>query len=357
MRARAIFRESWRNFASGASGSVGVVLVLSVVGGVLGCLDASAVGTAHQEVQQYLSSAADTRVVISTGRVSPSACDSLSARADTTGSGALRDSGSTRLPAAPGLSISTYEVSAGFVSLVLTKGDQTGMVMSAELAGRLGYQTGDLVETSSGPVRLSGVFDWPDDGRDARLHYALLVSSESVPAFDECWARIEPGHGQAYYDELLSATLLATLDAGSNVQLGQVNNTHGKDLSPSALVNDRVTKLAWLAALLGGACIGVFAVWQRRLSLSSNLHAGARRADLLATVLVEDLFCVVSSGMVATGSAAAVLAFSPFADELAELLVRSVLVTGWCLLGFVIGSLAYAATTRESQLFRLFKSR
>ena len=260
MRLHAIVREAYLNLITGANAVLSLVIVVAVLGTTLSCLDAASVGMMYRTIEQYSASGADIRTVVAKNRIDGVSCDQLSSRADTTASGAVLEAPSVRLLAAPDVPLMVYNVSSGFSQMVLTHGDNSAMVMSDELAARLGLTIGSEVWTNAGSARLSGTYDWPEDGRDSRLQYAVLaVVPSSITHFDECWAKMEPGHGQAYYSELLTTAVFAQSNADV-AQYGQVNNLLGKDISPSRLINSRITRPAPIIALVVASLIGVFSV-------------------------------------------------------------------------------------------------
>lgn len=355
MRLRAINREAWRDIATGASGILGLVLVLAVVAAVLACLDGVATGQIYQAIERYSAAGADIKIVRAPDRIDPVTCDQFRNRDDVSGAGAIRDIDSTRLLAAPNVALTTYEVSLGFSTLLVLEGDNTGIMVSEGLASQLGLRIGDEVVTADGSARLTGIFIWNEDGRDARLGYSILTAT-TLGAFDECWARIEPGHGQAYNTELLTTAVVSQSDSGL-AEYGQVNNALGQDIKPSSMVNDRVTRPAPLIAAIAGLMLGIFAVGRRRLVWASNLHAGASRVDIVAIIALEALVHACLAAIIAfTGTM--VCLNLVFGSQDSNPLVRiGAVVIGSATVGFPVGAVLCGSLIRETSTYKWFKNR
>lgn len=90
--------------------------------------------------------------------------------------------------ATPGKDISSYEVTPGMIRMIArtTKTDVSGVWVSTDVSKDFGLAKGSVMQTEQGTMSVAGVFDWPNDGRDTRFAYALLVPvSASNGTFDD----------------------------------------------------------------------------------------------------------------------------------------------------------------------------
>lgn len=84
--------------------------------------------------------------------------------------------------ATPGKDISSYEVTPGMIRMIArtTKTDVSGVWVSTDVSKDFGLAKGSVMQTEQGTMSVAGVFDWPNDGRDTRFAYALLVPVSRV---------------------------------------------------------------------------------------------------------------------------------------------------------------------------------
>ena len=60
------------------------------------------------------------------------------------------------------------------------KSDVSGVWVSTDVSKDFGLTKGSVMQTEQGTMSVAGVFDWPNDGRDTRFAYALLVPARST---------------------------------------------------------------------------------------------------------------------------------------------------------------------------------
>lgn len=323
MRLRSVLSEALRNIGAGVSHALLMFAAVLFASTLLGGYEAANVVGLETEVLQRINAYADVGAIVG-GTVDGAACDRL---ADAGGgvmgtlAGAMR-AGQQIVPlATPGKDISSYEVTPGMIRMIArnTKTDVSGVWVSTDVAKDFGLTKGSVMQTEQGTMSVAGVFDWPNDGRDTRFAYALLVPvSASNGTFDECWVRQWPQSGQT--EDVLFSTLVAS-GSSSNAGVTQVNKSFDSHYDAQASYGQRMTRwMPWLglavetliwsglacassAALLGAYCV--------RMSIADSMTVwlGAMRAP-----------CAIFAGV----------------------MVSSVLV---------------GMTIRETQLFRFFKQR
>lgn len=383
MRLASIVSEALRNVAHGTTRAVLWCLAVVVVGVLLGGYEAmTVIGQESVAAARIAAGANVTSMVATENVIDGIACEALSSvEGGPDASGAMRPGDSVVISATPRRDLATYEVTPGLLRILAGGGgtaavasaagntvvDPTGVWVSSDVARDFGLSRGSRLETGAGVTRVTGVFDWPNDGRDTRFLYALVVpASVDAGPFQECWARQWPTNaGQ------LESLLYATVDLGSegsgglggSVGMGgasygtaQLNKSFDRRYDASSLYASRITRRLPLVAGCAGMLIGVASVWRRRLEYAGALHSGQRRGDQLLGVGLETVVWDGLGTVVAVCLLAAVaLRMSASSPGLVLLgAVRSPLMvfTGaWC------GALIAAAAVRESQLFRLFKAR
>lgn len=227
MRLRSVLSEALRNIGAGVSHALLMFAAVLFASTLLGGYEAANVVGLETEVLQRINAYADVGAIVG-GTVDGAACDRL---ADAGGgvmgtlAGAMR-AGQQIVPlATPGKDISSYEVTPGMIRMIArnTKTDVSGVWVSTDVAKDFGLTKGSVMQTEQGTMSVAGVFDWPNDGRDTRFAYALLVPvSASNGTFDECWVRQWPQSGQT--EDVLFSTLVAS-GSSSNAGVTQVNKS------------------------------------------------------------------------------------------------------------------------------------
>ncbi|NMN01189.1 hypothetical protein G1C96_1774 [Bifidobacterium sp. DSM 109958] len=397
MRISAIVSEAMRNVARGTTRAVLWCLIVALAGALLGGYEAMTVIGQERDAAARIAAGANVTSMVATANVIDGAtCEAL---AGTDGgpdaSGAMRPGESAVILATPRRDLATYEVTPGLLRILAgsvggggavgaggasgatgasdSSGafgavvDPTGVWMSSDAARDFGLSVGSRLETSAGTTRVAGVFDWPNDGRDTRFLYALVVpvSVDSAP-FQECWARQWPANGK------LESVLYATVDlstsgsaageasgggmGGASYGTSQLNKSFDRRYDAASLYRARITRRLPVVAGCLGLLIGVAAVWRRRLEYAGALHSGQRKGAQLLGVGLETLVWDGLGTLIAVCLLGALaVRLSPSSPELVLLgAVRSPLMLfagAWC------GAVLAAAVIRESQLFRLFKGR
>lgn len=210
------------------------------------------------------------------------------------------------------------------------------------------------MQTEQGTMSVAGVFDWPNDGRDTRFAYALLVPvSASNGTFDECWVRQWPQSGQT--EDVLFSTLVAS-GSSSNAGVTQVNKSFDSHYDAQASYGQRMTRwMPWLG-LVVGLVLGAFGVRRRRLEYAGALHSGQSKGAQLLEIAVETL---IWSGLACASSAALLGAYCVRMSIADSMTVWLGAMRAPCAIfaGVMVSSVLVGMTIHETQLFRFFKQR
>ncbi|MEU0488107.1 hypothetical protein ABZ249_02685 [Nocardiopsis sp. NPDC006139] len=355
MNVRELIGEVRRNLGTGTTRAALFALALAAVVGALAVADARAIVGLHQRSAEFTAAGASVRVLNVAGNVAGSACDALTGVPGIGASGALAEDGSLRLAAMPDNPLPAYRVTPGMASVLGVRAEAaSGVWVSTGTAETLGVGPGQRLETDSGTVTLAGVFDYPDDGRDSRLGYAVLVPEPAAGVFDQCWADVRPPTEEA--DELLRWAVRPGADPSLSVTLGQLNTSLGATFDGAAAFAERPTRFAPPAAALAGLVLGFVAVRLRRLELAGALHVGVSRRALLAGTALETAVWSLA-GLALAGCALVVAAHVGNPADPWDTVLIDVRGPVAAVLAALVGAAAATALVREEHLFRYFKDR
>lgn len=361
MRLGSVFSEAIRNIGSGVARPILMFLVVLVSGGLLaGYTLAEVIGLERQAGERILT-AADVKAIIG-GTVDGMACDRLAETVDgPSSSGALAAGEQVTPLSTPGRSLSSYRVTSGMIALISSmtggaKADSSGVWVSAAVAEDFGLSVGGEMATDKGTMRVAGVYEWPNDGRDTRLAYAVLIpSSPDGDGFEECWARQWPVSDQT--DELLYSVVIVHGTAESSTAgITRINNIVDSQWDATAAYKARLTRYMPLVASIVGMLIGVLSVRRRRLEYSGALHSGQSKGAQLLTIAVETVVWAGLANIACVFLIAAVAARLAPSDPAAVFLAAA-RVPSALFAGVLLAALATGLTIRETQLFWYFKHR
>ncbi|MBT1683971.1 hypothetical protein [Curtobacterium flaccumfaciens] len=358
MQVTEVWREAWRDIASGASWAATAAVVLAVLlGGVVG-MRAGAVAGDVRAAAVFVASGAATTVQRAEGRIDGRVCDALADAEGVIASGAFRRLDAGVVPAAlQGSAIPTYEVTAGVRGLLGgSDADGTaGVIVSPTVRETLGLAAGDRLVTAGGAgTGVAGVYDYPDDGRDPDLEYAVLAPTvDDGSPFDACWATVWPQRDDTV--SMLRRTVLPASGAEGEDRptAGQLNPTLGAVFTLAAR---QPVLVPFGAAALVGLTIGAAAVARRRLALASDRHVGVPRSAQVLGVVLQHLVWASVGAVVAT-SVAVVSVRGLDVDDALPIVREAIAIASLGLVGALLGGALAAAAIRERALHRYFRSR
>lgn len=354
MRLGSILSEAWRNILTGTARVAILAGVLAFTAGVTAAADVATVFNINDDARAYISAGGATRYILGEDSISATSCTALRSYQNVTAVGALRAAPDVAIDALGGASFLAYETTPGFAPLLGLPRGSSGVWVSQGLAETLGVREGSTFSSNGEEMRVGGVFSYPDDGRDARLAYAILVPTAPEGSFDECWSRAWPESPET--EGQLRSALRIDTPTGTEISVSQMNRSLGTSFDGNTQYNERLTRwsphLAGIAALL----IGFISVRLRRLEYSSARHAGQSRLAQTVTIALETLAWAtlgvslagatiyLTTGMLIPGDM----------DWIPTLLLTPLISSATCtLLGALLGTLVI----RESDLFKIFKAR
>ncbi len=352
MRTPELASEAWRNVRSGASRALLLMVTTVITFGSLAWLDMSAVQTIQQSAANFHQAGASTYALTAPGLVSGAACDSLRSIPGVQAAGAIRPSAEPIVPSAtPQRSIPMFAVTPGFNALLGPTA--TGAVLAeTDVATQYGLRTRPNLATTTGDYPVQGTYDWPDDGRDPTLGYAIAATAQVNAIYDQCWINVWPADTSKR--ALLYVALTSQATSQDKVTLGQLNPRLGVDPDFDGAYLTRVTRFAPLIAALIGFALCFSVLRLRRLELATSRHLGQTRSEQALQMVLESSIWSAAALALCAG-ALEVWVHHAHAAPMVGQLGMIVLLAGW--LGTALGSVAGAAVIRERQIINFFKAR
>ena len=304
MRFREIWREAARNFGTGASRGLVSMLAFLAIAAMLGSITSRMVVEVTQDAAAFRDAGASVYRLDAPAAVDGNACDKLQKVDGISASGATRNASDIRFALLPDLPTPYFDATAGMINMLSVQPaiPEAGLLVDAELAASLGVEAVPDTTFLSGnrtSTQVAATFDHPDDGRDATLSGAALGLVEDRAPFDSCWALFWP----PTENPLDVMGPLLTASASGSGTLVQWNPTLGRTIDPHAVFTALPLLEIAVAGALAIAALAYLGVRLRRLEAASALHAGVRRADLLAIAMTEALLwlvpaCALSLGII-----------------------------------------------------------
>lgn len=354
MRLSSVLSEAFRNIVSGTSRVLLFAALLATATAALAIADARAVLDVQRSAAEFTAAGASVRLMVAKSTTDGAACERLAGVDGIRAAGALREAAPVVLRAMPANPVPAYAVTPGLIAVLGGDGRAGGAWIPRQLASALAVRPGQVLATTAGAMPLAGVYDYPDDGRDLRPAYAVLLPQAPAGAFDECWADVWPVSAERA--ALLHTALVVDTGSRDPVTDAQLNNRLGDGFDGAARFAARPTGYAPVGAAALGLLLGFVAVWIRRLEIAGALHLGESRTALLATLLLESA-AWASAALLLAGCA---LVFGVVPGGVADpwdayaVGARALGAAALCVLcGTVLG--VYAV--RERQLFGYFKNR
>ncbi|MFD7025046.1 hypothetical protein [Promicromonospora sukumoe] len=314
-----------------------------------------------EQAHAYQRAGAAVQVLDAAGQVNGATCEGLAAADGIDSAGAIRTADAEQFLALPSSRQTVWEVTPGLLDVlsastpIISGSGVTGVGawLSQDLADSLDAQPQDGLKTANSPaaVPVSGVYEWPDDGRDRVLGYSVLAPVPAAGTFDRCMAVIWPP------DETTTGLLYTALDGSSDqVEQYQLNSTLGDNIDAPRLLEDRLTRPAPMVAAAAGLLVGYAAVRWRRLELAAALHARVSKPDLAWSQSLQSVVCSLAAALVL----AAVTAWTAQIgnpDPGLETWYIGLRTVAAGTITPIIGALVGVLATKERHLFRYFKER
>jgi hypothetical protein len=366
MRFREAVREAWRNIVSGTTRTLQWCLLFTVVVAALAWIDVDSIKTTTNSAVDYVKGGGATWALQGPAVISGQACEALSKTTGIVASGAVRaDTNKITTRALPAAPVPVYDVTPGFLGILGLNDAQSehiGVDVSNTVAERYGLHVGSQWGTSTGRLNVSGIYQYPDDGRLPTLQFAAVapvMTAGSTP-FDECWITVWPSNqdmNQLLYTALTQdgAKMASDPQMQQSIKLVHVNSSFASTFDGYGTFNTRMTRWFSLGAVLAGLVIGFASMWIRRLEFASGLHAGVPKRLIAVEGLLETLSWVIPGLLFATVAILfSVRGAEADTSQIALLGLRSLIAGG---AGALIGSVVAVLFVREKHLFRLFKQR
>jgi hypothetical protein len=368
MRGVEIWREAWRNLASGASRAVVSVLLLTgAVGAVAGAQVLGVVDLDRQALA-WRQAGASVQVVSMDGQVDAAQCEALTSHPGIVSAGALRKGQAVRIATLPSTRLETFEATPGLATVIgldwLADPGERGVWVSDDLAEVLGVveQPAEVplvpdLEQPADSMTVAALFAYPSDGRMPALAYTLLSPVPAMGGFDACWMEIWPETDASASLLTLPVQVQPVIgDKPVMPQIQQLNATLGTQFGASGRLARLPTMPLGAAAAGLAALLGLAVYRSRRLELASSLHAGVPKTALPLQTAIE-------TGLVALPTAAIILpacywlAIYQNPDPPWTAFHPALATTVAALAAYMVAAVLATVLTREKHLFKHFKNR
>lgn len=375
MKLKEIFSEAKANVLSGTTHALRYMIALSAVL-ILCCFyDLVSVGSIVDEANGYVSSGSSTYIISDVGKISGKNCELLNGLNGVQAAGAVKaEKNKLSIVSLPSAPVPIYGVSKSAYKLFMDKKPQDkGVYISSTLANTLNLKVGSKISTAGHTADISGIYNWPDDGRRPGYDYAIISPEVTNAAYDECWVRSWPMLNKI--GDVLKTTIIGADQADklskkdnnaaedSNKQkdkdtsnIFQLNTTHGYEFTGADEFDSRTTQDIWTIALIIAFAIGFTSIIIRRIEFASALHAGMKKSQTLLQVLAESLAWIIPSIITTLPVAFYFAIFKSDGDILSIVDISfRIIVSG--VFGAIAGVAFAMFTIREKNLFRYFKGR
>lgn len=288
MRLIDITSEAWRNVRAGTIRPFVAMGVTTCVALALALLEMTQVGELVRQAEEYRAAGASTYRVLADDGVDGRRCQALDGVDGVEWAGALRATDDPfAATAMPRSSIPVFEATPGLAAQLGTD-VAGGVILDADTASQLGVRAGDSLAGTGVSLPIGGIYQYPDDGRDQRLSYAIVRTGQPAGRYDECWVQMWPPDLDTA-SWLLRSVVTADADP-TQVQVGQLNSRLGQSLDARARFDARTGRFAWPVALLATALAMLAAARLRRLEISFARHLGLKRIEVATMLVIESLF-------------------------------------------------------------------
>lgn len=359
MRLTAILDEAWRNTRTGASHFTLLALGALVIVGGLATAETLTVNALVHRARDYVDAGGDITVIATPPGLDDghsldgASCEALASLPGVTAAGALRTSDQKlTLAALPHNPYGVYEASPALRDVLDVTGTPAtpGVWLPDAVAAATRSAADTTLPLSDGTtLRVSGIFDYPNDGRPVQLLNAIVTPVTAQNAFDECWIRSWPTAPGLI--ELANSLLAADADPDVIVTTGRLNGTLAATFDGASQFAARPTAPAAPVAFVAGAVLGAVAIRTRRRPLAHHRHLGVPVTAQALQTLVETLAWAVAASIIAVAGTGALATANAFLQTWS--LALRVIVLGAT--GCIAGALLALTTIREASLFRYVK--
>ncbi|SEG82500.1 hypothetical protein SAMN04489712_11535 [Thermomonospora echinospora] len=355
MRARSVLTEASRNLATGTTRAALFGLALAVLAGGLAIADARSVMDLRRRAGDFVASGATVQVLVARNTTDAASCEGLSRVTGVRAAGALREADPVVLRAMSANPIPAFAVTPGLVRLLGgDPGARAGAWLPEELARTLRVTAGSTLATTAGTLTVAGTYAHPDDGRDGRLAYAVLLPRLPQGIFDECWVDTRPVSPSA--KRTMYAAVKVDGESTEPVNMEQLNAGMGLEFDGAAQFSARATRHALPACAVAGFVLGFAAVRRRRLELAGALHIGMPARAIMTMTLAETAAWALAAFALAAFALVAVVVTGTPVDG-RQIYLIDVRGPAAAAVAALAGAACAALTIRERQLFRYFKDR
>jgi hypothetical protein len=252
---------------------------------------------------------------------------------------------------------SLYEAAGSPLTMFGGQGrdDTPGVLLSSQLADLLHARVGDELPVQGTPTSLSGVFEYPEDGRESILASSAVVTVPPTGLFDMCLITVWPANSEV--DGIIQTTVVEKAVQVEPPVTKRLNPTLGPARSTGELLDERPTGPIIYAGAALAFALGFILIRSRKLELAVAQHLGQTKTNQILQILIETLIWVAAGLFIGIVSAAVLTVYDVTHREtiflLKEISSNAIGISLFALTGAVLAGL----TVRGSKMQAWSKDR
>lgn len=362
IKLREVIREAWRNTVTGVSKPIIAILIFVLTIGVIANFQVGAFTEANAEAAKWRDQGSAVLVLDLAGAIDGARCHALASVPGIAAAGAIRNGDEQTILALPSTSFSAKEATSGMQDVLRVhrvNADAPGALwVSEDLAEVLGVSSANgkkVSFASATDVPVTGVYPYPDDGRNPSLAYNVISVVPASGRFDSCWVEFWPEN--IGLESVLTLPIISVgLSADTTPQIQQFNSTKGLKFEPQSRLDRITTPYFALLGGLVGLVLGFGLIHTRRLEIAGALHAGVDKVSLVVQGIIESLLWVIP-GVVALAAFLGWQSMGPDRTISGAAFVPGLQVVLLAAITVVVGTAVATLAIKEKYLFRYFKGR
>ncbi|MDR0504613.1 MAG: hypothetical protein LBG70_02235 [Bifidobacteriaceae bacterium] len=359
MRVVSLFREIFKDITTGTAKVTLWSCLLTLVCLGLVAWEGGTTSAILAKANNFVNSGGSVIVLEAPGFVDGRACDQLTKITNVRAAGAIRERvDGLDVAVLPGRPIPAKDATIG-ISQILDDNNsralENGALISADVAQTLGLAAGSSLITRQAALLVSGIYNYPADGRRAGLGYAVVLAADYTTPFDQCWVEVWPQSSEIR--SIISSVLLSGAnDSAAGVAVNQLNRKYGEYFTGTVDYKTRNSQSASLVAGLFGIVIGVAMITRRRVEIAAARHLGVpTAAHILMHVFQAIFICIIS--MIAASPLVSWFYFRCDKQDRFAVVTDQLLVLASLTTTVVISVLLAVAIVRRMSLDRLVRRR
>ncbi|WP_435299781.1 hypothetical protein [Timonella sp. A28] len=293
MKLKHVWSESWRNLVTGTSRALIGLICLAVLTTTSMFLHGSQAKKIFDDQTAFVQSGAATVVVTQTGNIDAKRCAALGHLQGVQGSVALRSVPERfKLDTLPNTTPALHEYNGQPLKLFGGTGTDVGngVLLSSLLANQIYAEVNDEVSVAAQKTKITGIFRYPDDGRDTSLSSTALTPVPAEGTFNQCLYTVWPSN---HLLESLAQTVIISANTEDQPEFGVLNSSLGPSKSTEKLLHSRDSIYFIYGAAIFAGVLGFLLLRSRKIEFSVAQHLGQSRLNQLVQIVIESALWII----------------------------------------------------------------